>query len=898
VSLLSNGHLEEAAGSGKLGQELQRAYKNAWNTLKMEHDSGVDSLEIIKQLTRLMDEVIDFAYRHTFLDLKKEGFQEDKNLVLLALGSYGRKELSPHSDLDLLFLVPEKISEWTRVFTEKLLYLLWDTGLDVGYSTRTAYDCFTLSQENYDVLTSILDARYLHGDAVFFSGFKREFARKVFEKVEVDFVRDKLQIMEERLEKHGGTVYVLEPNIKEGMGGLRDIHTALWVAKVLFQIDGLEELSLSADLHVLDPEDFRFLSESLNFLLRIRCDLHFSSSTARDLLAMDRQAVIAGRFGVREKGDIPPVEMFMQEYYRHTGRVHHITMGIIKKSMDRKKKTPRILLRLKERDLGDGFLARDGNIYTRVDAAGFFKSEPAGLMRAFRKYQESNLELSPELTLGIRKSLDLVDDRFLRDPEPRKIFFSILNDDRRLYDTLLLMNELTFLGSYIPEFATIHCKMQHDYYHTYTVDEHSIRAIKEVVDLPGAKSQIMHLYQKVLRELENERILLLATLLLHDVGKGKGSNHSETGAVMAVKVGKRLGLPEEQVETMGFLIRNHLLLSHVAQRRDLHEERTILETARIVGNVERLKLLYLITMADLKAVGPGVWNEWKASLITELFLETHRAIEQGEISREEMLEKVLFARTFVEERLASRHDLALVRSELDALSERAYMIYSPGVLSHFIGMRLKTGQSPVRLSWRQARNGGYTNLFVVTRDYPGLFAKIAGVLAANNVNILGARILTRTDGVVFDVLHVTDSVLRPIHDRVKYRIVNRELEKVITGEMDVEGLFKSRELSLPLPRRNRTVTKAPTRVEIDIGISADHTVIDVYTADRIGLLYRITSTLASMGLSIQTAKVSTKVDQAVDVFYVKDLKGEKVIDAEELETIRETLVRILGESSG
>jgi [protein-PII] uridylyltransferase len=367
---------------------------------------------------------------------------------------------------------------------------------------------------------------------------------------------------------------------------------------------------------------------------------------------------------------------------------------------------------------------------------------------------------------------------------------------------------------------------------------------------------------------------------------------------MAVKAGRRLGLTQERVRTMEFLIRNHLLLSHVAQRRDLHEEKTIIETAQTVGDIQRLKLLYLITMADLKAVGPGIWNDWKDSLITELFLETNRAIEQGEISHEEMLEKIYFSRAFVEEHLAREHGLPQVRAQLDALSERAYAVYTPGVLTHFIGMCLKMGENPIALSWRQARNGAYTNLYVVTRDFPGLFSKIAGVLAANNINILGARILTRNDGVVFDVLYVTDSVFQPVQDRVKYRIVNRELEKVVTGEMEVEDLFKGRKLSLPLGKRDRARRRSQTRVEIDTGVSADHTVIDVYTADRIGLLYRITSSLAAMGLSIQTAKVSTKVDQAVDVFYVKDLDGEKVTDPERLEEVRKTLVGVLADSSG
>jgi [protein-PII] uridylyltransferase len=434
--------------------------------------------------------------------------------------------------------------------------------------------------------------------------------------------------------------------------------------------------------------------------------------------------------------------------------------------------------------------------------------------------------------------------------------------------------------------------MQHDYYHTYTVDEHSIRAIKEIVKLPASKDPVMSVYQQVWEEMKTERDLLFLTLLLHDVGKGKGSNHSETGAVMAAKAGKRLGLAEDQIEMMEFLIRQHLVLSHVAQRRDLHEERTILEMAEQMGTSDRLKLLYLITMADLKAVGPGVWNEWKATLISELFIETLKAIEQGGINREEVKEKILLGRTFIEERLAVDHPHEKIKAELDILTERAYMLYRPKVLSRLVNMKLKMGDEPVRLSWRQVKRGGFTNLFIVSHDHPGLFAKIAGVLSANNVNILGAQILTRKDGVVFDVLHVTDSVMKPIQDKVKSRIVNRELKKAIVGELDVEELFSSRNLSLPLDRRDRTLV-VPPKVEIENDISEEHTVIDVYATDRIGLLYRITSTLASLGLSIHTAKVSTKVDQAVDVFYVKDLKGRKVTDANEVDRIRETLLGVL-----
>jgi len=897
MSLLSVQKLNEASHTRQLANELQRTYKNAWNTLKMEHEAGLDSLEVTAQLTRLMDEIVAYVYERTARDLIAEGMKEDEHLVLLALGSYGRKELSPHSDLDLLFLVPDEISRWTQVFTERMLYLLWDIGLDVGYSTRTAKDCYALARENYDVLTSIIDGRYLKGDSIFLNTFKWDFKKRVLEKVATDFVRAKLQIMEERLEKHGGTVYVLEPNLKEGMGGLRDIHTALWVAKVLFDVDSLEELARNKDLGILDQDDYRELEESLNFLLRVRCELHFTSNTARDLLTMERQPVIARKFGIGDTKGIPAVENFMQEYYRHAGRVHHITMGVIKRSIESRRSGPRILQKLRERDLGDGYYASNGSIYTRKEAVEFIRQNPVRILDVFRKYQSTNLELSPELVQAVRRSQDKIDGEFRKSKDAADLFFSILWDDRRLYDTLLLMNELEFLGTYIPEFSTIHCKMQHDYYHTYTVDEHSIRAIKEVVELPESKDPVMHVYQQVWEETRTERDLLFLTILLHDVGKGKGSNHSETGALMAAKAGRRLGLAEEQVETMEFLIRQHLVLSHVAQRRDLHEERTILETAKLIQTADRLKFLYILTMADLKAVGPGVWNEWKASLITELFIETLKAIEQGGINREEIKEKILLGRTFVQEKLASEHPPRDVKAELDILTERAYMVYRPRVLTKLVDMKLKMGDEPIYLSWRQAERGGFTNLYIVSHDQPGLFSKIAGVLSANNVNILGAQILTRKDGVVFDVLHVTDSIMKPIHDKVKSRIVNRELKKAVTGELDVEELFANRNLSLPLSKRERTLT-APPKVEIENDISEEHTVIDVYATDRIGLLYRITSTLAALGLSIHTAKVSTKVDQAVDVFYVKDLEGRKITDPGELGRIRKTLIGVLTEAEG
>ncbi len=894
MSLLS---LEQITDTGtsqeEIGKVLQEHYRTAWDTLKKEHESGLDSLEVISQLTRLMDELVGFVYHHAESELGREGLKRDERLVLMALGSYGRRELAPHSDIDLLFLLPDKITPWAEEFTQKILYILWDTGIDVGYSSRSLADCVSLAVENYDVLTSLLDARFLQGNLDLYQKFGEEFRRKTLSRIGEDFVKSKLEGMLKRLEKHGGTVYVLEPNLKEGMGGLRDIHMTLWVAKVLYGVDRIEDLE---ELDLVDRRDLRLLKKSLNFLLKVRCELHFTANTARDMLSMERQPYLARRFGFRDRGGVPAVEQFMQRYYSHAGQVHQITENIIRKCRDSERRTPRILLKLKEKDLGNSFYSRDGAIYTHKPAVEFFRKDPGLIMEAFRLYQTAGLDFSPEISVAVRRSLRYVDEAFRSDERIRERFFSILDEDTRLYETLLLMNELRFLGNFIPEFSGIHCKMQHDYYHTYTVDEHSIRAVRELVDLASSKESDLEIYKSVYEELKDSRQLLLLVTLLHDIGKGEGSGHSEKGAVMAVKVFTRLGLQDDELDTVDFLVRNHLVMAHIAQRRDLHEEKTIKEFAKLVETSERLGLLCMLTMADLRAVGPGVWNEWKGSLIAELFIETSRVLETGGLKLEDIASRIERTRSKVERNLEKELPADDIRIELNRLTERAYLVFRPRKITRLISMRVRMGDDDIISEWHQPRRGGYTEFYVVANDHPGLFAQVTGVLAANNVNILGAQILTRDDGTVFDILQVTDSVMQPIHDSVKFRMVSRELKKTIDGDLTVEDLIHTRKPSLPLEKKKTVAGEiiTPTRVEVSNDISDNFTVIDIYTTDRIGLLYSITSTFSSLDLSIHTAKVSTKVDQAVDVFYVTDLKGKKITGKGRMEKIKSKLAEGLG----
>ncbi len=898
MSLLQLAPEAVAGDRASFNRALAAAHRAARELIRSEHRAGADGLAVMANLTRLLDELMEAVCARAAEELAREGVKREGRLVLLALGSYGRRELAPHSDVDILFLVPQAVSPWVVSFTERVLYALWDLGLDVGYSTRSLKDCYHLATHNFDVLTSLLDARYLSGDIELFRRFVHDLGRRVLSRVAGEFVRGKLEDMVSREERHGGSIHVLEPNVKEGMGGLRDIQTALWVAKVLFGCERLEDLR---EQGLTDELGTRHLARSRAFLQRVRCELHFASDTARDILTMDRQTFIAQRLGFRDKGGAPGVERFMQVYYTHCTQVRQLADSVIRRALERGRKVPRIVERLREKDLGDGFLARDGAIHSRGKPQAVFRRNPAAMMAVFSLYQRGGLDLSPELSLGIRRSLRLVDESFRTDPVIRARFFRIIEEDRRLYETLLLMNELRFLGRYIPEFDRIHCKMQHDYYHNYTVDEHSIRAVRELVETPQGEAAHQEPFRIAYRRAveAGDRPLLLLAVLLHDVGKGYGSGHAVRGAKLAEAIGRRLGLAEEERETLQFLVLHHLAMAHVAQRRDLHDERTITGFARLAGTLERLRALFLITRADLKAVGPGVWNEWKSSMVTELYNEAARAIEAGGERRDQLEEKARRRREEVARLLEGRPPSGWVEEELSLLSSRAFLVYHPEKLSRLLLLRAEmgAGRGPV-VAWHQDPRQGHTEMHVVARDAPGLFSRIAGVLTANAVNILAAQIHTRDDGVVFDVLQVTDSVNRPIADPVKQRLVASELARAVAGELSVADLVSSRRLTLPLDLRDRSTGRQHDRVEVDNEASDRFTVIDVYASDRIGLLYTITSTLAALGLSIHNAKVSTKVDQAVDVFYVTDLSGGKLRDEGMLRKVREELLRALGGAAG
>ncbi len=886
----------EAFDRGQWSRALAQSHRVARELIRSEHQAGLDGLEVMARLTRLMDELLGAVWERVTAELAREGVGKEQRVVLLGLGSYGRRELAPHSDVDLLFLLPDRVGPWAAALTERILYLLWDLGLDVGYGTRTLRENSHLAIANPDVLTSLLDARFLQGDAHLLEEMRRDLTRKVLPRVRSEFVRGKLAEMEQRMSRHGGTVYVLEPSVKEGIGGLRDIQTVQWVAKVLF---GCEGIAAFPEHGLADERDARHLARSRDFLLRTRLELHFAGSAARDILSMERQPQLADRFGYRDKEGVRGVERFMQVYYTHCATVRQITEAVIKRALEGERKVPRILDRLREKELGEGFFARDGAIHSREAPLARFRRSPGSLLGLFALYQRTNLELSPELQVAVRRSLRLVDDAFRRESANRAAFLAILGEERRLYETLLLMNELRLLGRFLPEFDRIHCKMQHDYYHAYTVDEHSIRSVHEIVALPRTEEPHLELLRQAARETgeAGDRTLLLLAVLLHDVGKGYGPGHAERGGRLAVEIADRLGLEEEEGDTLQFLIRHHLAMAHVAQRRDLHDERTIAEFASLAGSLPRLRLLLLLTYADIKAVGPGVWSEWKGSLLSELFTETARHLAAGGVLPAETEGKVRERREETARLLGGRYPGEWVETELDRLSARAYLTYRPEKLAQLLTVLGGRGEEALATGWRQEERMGFTELSVVAADAPGLFAKIAGVLTANGINILAAQIYTRDDGTVFDVLQVTDSVMSPVIDPVKQRIVSMELSRAAAGEVAVEDLLRSRRLSMPLDRRDRAAA-APDRVEVDNDASDRFTVIDVYARDRIGLLWSITSTLATLGLSIHNAKVSTKVDQAVDVFYVTSLAGEKVTDPRHIEEVRQGLLRALEEPAG
>ncbi len=852
--------------------------------IKEHHLQGASGIEVVSEITAMTDMLILKLYNSILGDMAAERVPPE--MVLVAVGGYGRAELNPYSDIDIMFLHNGKNPQAVEEISQKLLYFLWDMKLDVGYSVRTISDCIEMGKSDSTVRTAMLDSRFLAGGEALFAEFWKSFQRQILAKGSDAFINDKLQELETRRGKYGSSVYILEPNIKESEGGLRDIQTAIWVAKLKYKITATRELVIKG---ILSEEEVVAFEAAKSYLWRLRNELHYLSGRKNDQLTFEAQISLAAFCGFKDHGKSLAVEEFMRDYYLQAARTEHLSASLTSRCKRRDDSPGKILGYFIRRPLGDGFFVIRGELTvpdeTVVDENHFL------LMKIFEHAQKQGARLSVDTKSLVRRKLDLVNDRFRRSKEVNNSFFNILRADKGVVETIKLMHHLEFLNHFIPEFERIHCKVQHDLYHVFTVDIHTLFCVEEIVRLwQGEHAADLPDLTALATQIQKRELLLLA-VLLHDIGKGEGGGHAEKGAILCRTIARRMGLSKEDSERLEFLVRQHLLFAHIAQRRDLHDERMIIDFARQMESSENLKMLYLLSYADVRGVGPDVWNDWKKMLFRELFDKTYQVLERGDFRLEASSERVKAVRRKVTVLLENDLPLPAVKEELKALTTRHTLSNAPEELAAHVKILHRLDSEPLIMQVSHREDLGFSLFTIATRDMPALFAKITGVMAANGVNILGAQIHTSNNGKALDILQVNSPQGFLITDENRWNRIKGDMQAVLEGKVMVQALVAKRKLANSASEKSKP--KFSPRIEIDNEVSVDYSVIDIYTHDKVGLLYSITACLSELGLYIGVAKISTKVDQVADVFYVRDIFGHKLASAEKLDEVRNRLLESL-----
>ncbi len=843
---------------------------------------GASGSEVLAAFAELVDGLIIGRYRNAMRRLEEAG-AGFPNCCLVALGGYGRRELAPYSDIDLMFLFKPEGSRIASALSSQVLHHLWDLGFQVGHSLRTIQDCIELGASDLTARTSMMEARFLAGSPQLFQEFHRQYLRRVVLKGTDRFIERKILERRCEYEKFGETVYLLEPNVKKSKGGLRDLHVMQWVGTARYQAATIQDL---ADRGILSRQDYRALIEAREFLWKVRALLHLHASMAQEILSFDEQVWLARQFEFEDRPHLLAVEQFMQQYYRHTMGLHEIC----ERFLNRCRPVPawRRLVRLLPRPRIDGCFAIEGQYLTVPEALRMqVLTSPARLLRLFDLARERGLTIDTHFLEEIHRYVDAIPVEAFRTAEVSRIFRQILAGPGSVARTLEAMHRAHLLEKLIPVFATVRGLMQFNQYHKYTVDEHSLLAVARA----EAFAHDPGILGEVYREIRRKDLLHLA-VLLHDLGKGREEDHSEVGKAIAEEAAARLGYDEQETRTLVFLVHRHLLMAHTAFRRDPYDDKVLLTFARAVGTPEVLRKLLILTAADIAAVGPGMLTKWKESLLIELYLRTISEVSGDREAASGPARVRELAGTVAQELAGIRSDaggVEWVAAQLAQFPLRYLFGTAPARIARHLAAiaRLGAGDVLVEDSFNEAL--GICEYTVLTFNdlTPGIFSKIAGVMACKGLQILDAQIVTRHDGVIVDTFQVVDLDYAGAPPAERRASIGRTIVRILKGEDTVEHLL-DRSRRLPVARR-MPASRQSTEVQVDNETSDQFTIIDVFADDRQGLLYVITRAIFTLGLSVHAARISTRLDQVADVFYVTDLSGEKVRDPARLETIRATL---------
>ncbi|MBR2816459.1 MAG: [Reyranella sp.] len=872
--------LRDALTTGR--SEIRRRFEEEKGPLRN------DGPAVLIATSYLMDQIVrvlfDFADQYAYPAANPSAAER---LGVVATGGYGRGELAPLSDIDLLFLRPYKQTPRGEQIVEFMLYLLWDLGLKVGHATRTVEESLRYAERDQTIRTALLEARYLWGDRELFDELTRGFAQKFYVGDGHDFVEAKLAERDQRHHRMGDSRYVVEPNVKEGKGGLRDLHLLFWIAKYLYRVREPGELVAKG---VLTRGEARHFERAERFFATVRCHIHYLTGRADDRLSFDLQREIATRLGYQDRPGSRGVERFTKHYYLHAKTVGDLTrifVAALEDSRRRKPKLAALWQTLRPRQL-EGFRL-DGERLA-VASSDAFAQDPVAILRLFHVAQENGLDIHPATLRLITQNIRLV-DRLRSDPEANRLFMEMLTSPNDPETTLRRLNEAGVFGRFIPDFGRVVAQTQHDMYHTYTVDEHTIRAIGILSRIESGVLKEDHpLSADVVHKILSRPVLYLA-VLLHDIAKGRGGDHSILGADVAMQLGPRLGLSAAETETVAWLVRYHLAMSATAFQRDLMDPKTIDTFAALVQSPERLRLLLVLTVCDIRAVGPNVWNNWKAALLRQLYGATEQVLSGGTLAggRGERLKHI---QADVADRLAGWPD-----ADKDAHFARGYAPYwlsfptETLVRQAELVRRAERDKQPLAIEHRVDIERSVTEVTIYTLDTHGLFARLAGAMAISGANIVDAKIFTLANGMALDTFWIQDLEGKPFDGPQRLARLAARVELALSNRLDVQRELDNQRASWP--KRDRVFTVEP-RVLIDNNASDTFTVIEVNGRDRPGFLHVVTRALTRVNLQIASAHVTTYGERAVDVFYVKDLFGLKVVNQEKLKQVAasvETAIR-------
>ncbi len=877
-----------------LVERLRRLVEEARTAARRQLERDGDGRACAEGLSAFQDALIRLAFEFTTTHVyRADNPSIAERMAVVAQGGYGRGLLAPGSDIDLLFLLPYKQTAWGESVAEYMLYLLWDLGFKVGHATRNIDQCIRLSLSDMTIRTALLDSRLLLGDEALYADFHHRFRKEVLEGNARLFVEAKLAEQNARHARAGASRYLVEPNVKDGKGGLRDLHTLHWLAKHLYPDKAEAEF---VEAGVFTPHEYRSFRRCESFLWSVRCHLHFLTERPEERLSFEVQELMAERLGYRGHAGLSAVERFMRHYFLIAKEVGELT-GTVCSALELKqlKSLPALdtLLapfswrrRAKLRRTSD-FRIENGRIYA-VSKETFTK-DPVNFIKLFVLADEHQASFSPEVLRDVRANVRLIDDKLRNEVAANRLFMRLLMDSRDPEGVLRKMNEAGVLGRFIPDFGRVVSMMQFNMYHHFTVDEHLIRTIGFLSGIERGRFASEHpVSTEIVRTIDNRRALYVAAFL-HDIAKGREEDHSIVGARIARELGPRFGLNASETETAAWLVEHHLTMSLFAQSRDLNDPKTLRDFAALVQSRERLKLLLLLTVADIRAVGPGVWTGWKGQLLRTLYFETEPLLGGGHLTLSRS-ERVARAQDALREQLAGwpKDDLEhfvdrhypsyWLRTDLNVIAEHAKLVRDAEAQKQPIVTHIATD------AFR-----GVTEVTLLAPNHPRLLAMVAGACTGAGANIVDAQISTTRDGMALDTIHLEREFDHAEDEERRAKKIAQTIEKLLRNDVRLSEVVMNKRK----PKAKLSAFRVEPQVMIDNTLSDALTVIEVNGLDRPGLLYDVTREISDLNLDIASAHIATFGEKAVDVFYVTDLTGKKITSTSREGAIRERLIKAL-----